>query len=57
MSDEANVCLRSVGPDYMTCSAVRTLKCPGTATGWTLGPYRWLSLEEMIADAEEAGGP
>lgn len=54
--DDANVCLRSLGPDFMTCSAVRTPRDKTVAMGIELGPYEWLSLEQILGDAEMAGG-
>lgn len=54
--NDANVCLRSLGPDFMTCSAVRTPQDNTVAMGIELGPYKWLSLEQILGDAETAGG-
>ncbi|KAH7037599.1 uncharacterized protein B0I36DRAFT_428199 [Microdochium trichocladiopsis] len=54
--EDANVCLRSLGPDFMTCSAVRTPGDKELAMGIELGPYEWLSLEQILSDAEMAGG-
>ncbi|KAI1337178.1 phosphopantetheinyl transferase [Xylariaceae sp. FL0016] len=54
--EDANICLRSLGPDYMTCSAVRTPGRKDDALGWELGPYEFLSVDEIIAHGECASG-
>ncbi|KXJ93991.1 phosphopantetheinyl transferase [Microdochium bolleyi] len=54
--DDANVCLRSLGADYMTCSAIRTPKDKQVGRGIELGAYEWLSLETILQHAEAAGG-
>ncbi|KAI2614989.1 phosphopantetheinyl transferase [Hypoxylon sp. NC1633] len=53
---DANLCLRALGPDYMTCSAVRTPGRREDALGWELGPYRFLSVEEIVRHAEATMG-
>ncbi|KAI5860627.1 4'-phosphopantetheinyl transferase [Durotheca rogersii] len=50
--EDANICLRSLGPDYMTCTAVRTPARREDALGWKLGPFQFLTLDEIIAHAE-----
>ncbi|KAI0172785.1 phosphopantetheinyl transferase [Hypoxylon sp. FL1284] len=50
--DEANVCLRSLGPDYMTCSAIRTPQKKEDGLGWDIGPYKFLPMEEILSHAE-----
>ncbi|KAK4042001.1 hypothetical protein C8A01DRAFT_44980 [Parachaetomium inaequale] len=53
--EDVNMCLRSIGPDYMIATAVRT---PGKAEdglGWALGPYEVLSLGEVLDFAEASG--
>ncbi|OTA62703.1 phosphopantetheinyl transferase [Hypoxylon sp. EC38] len=50
--DDANICLRSLGPDYMTCTAVRTPGRREDALGWDLGPFEFLSMEQILDDAE-----
>ncbi|OTA99988.1 hypothetical protein M426DRAFT_324639 [Hypoxylon sp. CI-4A] len=50
--DDANVCMRSLGPDYMTCTAVRTPERKEDALGWDLGPYQFLTVDQIVADAE-----
>ncbi|KAI1505922.1 hypothetical protein F5X99DRAFT_366582 [Biscogniauxia marginata] len=54
--EDANVCLRSLGPDYMTCTAVRTPRRREDALGWDLGPFVFLDVEEILAHAEAASG-
>ncbi|KAK3336110.1 hypothetical protein B0T19DRAFT_28464 [Cercophora scortea] len=50
--DDVNICLRSLGPDYMICTAVRTPEKKEDALGWRLGPYETLSLDEVLGFAE-----
>ncbi|KAI1379078.1 phosphopantetheinyl transferase [Hypoxylon crocopeplum] len=50
--DDANICLRSLGPDYMTCSAVRTPAKKEDALGWDLGPYEFLTVDRIVEHAE-----
>ncbi|KAI0475951.1 4'-phosphopantetheinyl transferase [Xylariaceae sp. FL0804] len=50
--DDANICLRALGPDYMTCTALRTPRRSGDGLGWELGPFEFLSVDQIIADAE-----
>lgn len=50
--DDVNMCLRSVGEDFMIATAVRTPGNEGEALGWRLGPYELLSLEEVLDFAE-----
>ncbi|KAI1485542.1 phosphopantetheinyl transferase [Biscogniauxia mediterranea] len=50
--DDANVCLRALGPDYMTCTAVRTPARKEVALACELGPFEFLSIEEILAHAE-----
>ncbi|KAI1392034.1 phosphopantetheinyl transferase [Hypoxylon trugodes] len=50
--DDANICLRSLGPDFMTCSAVRTPEKKEDALGWELGPYEFLTMDKILSDAE-----
>lgn len=49
---DANVCLRSVGPNYMTCSAIRTPRQKEVGLGVDLGAYEVLELDEILAHAE-----
>lgn len=49
---DANICLRSLGPDYMTCSAIRTPQRKEDALSWDLGPYEFLTMDQILADAE-----
>lgn len=50
--DDANVCLRSVGPDYMTCTAVRTPRHKEVGLGIELGAYDVVKLDEILEYAE-----
>jgi 4'-phosphopantetheinyl transferase len=50
--EDVNVCLRSVGPDYMIATALRTPGKVEDGLGWTLGPYTDLSLDEVLDFAE-----
>ncbi|KAI0487586.1 phosphopantetheinyl transferase [Xylaria cf. heliscus] len=50
--EDANICIRSLGPDYMTCTAVRTPERKGDALGWELGPYAFLTVDEIVAHGE-----
>ena len=50
--DDANICIRSLGPHYMTCTAVRTPDRKQDALGWHLGPFKFLSMDEIVADGE-----
>lgn len=50
--EDANVCLRSLGPDYMTCSALRTPKQKDLGLGAELGPYEVVEIEEILEWAE-----
>ncbi|KAI0008289.1 phosphopantetheinyl transferase [Xylariaceae sp. FL0662B] len=54
--DDVNLCLRSLGPDYMTCTAVRTPRRKEDGLGWHLGPFEFLELDQVISDAEAASG-
>ncbi|KAF3768868.1 4'-phosphopantetheinyl transferase [Cryphonectria parasitica EP155] len=50
--EDANVCLRSVGPDYMTCSAIRTPQNKEVGLGIRLGPYEVVEIEQILDHAE-----
>ncbi|KAK3330634.1 hypothetical protein B0H66DRAFT_70245 [Apodospora peruviana] len=50
--DDVNICLRSMGPDYMICTVVRTPDRKEDALGWKLGPYEILDLDEVLDFAE-----
>lgn len=52
--DDANICIRSLGPDYMTCTAVRTPERKEDALGWELGPFEFLAVDEIVAHGEAA---
>lgn len=50
--EDANVCLRSMGPDYMTCTALRTPTQKEVGLGVQLGPYELVELNEILEWAE-----
>lgn len=50
--EDANVCLRSLGPDYMTCTALRTPGRKEIGLAVELGPYEVVNLEEILDWAE-----
>lgn len=50
--EDANVCLRSLGPDYMTCTALRTPEQEEVGLGIELGPYEMVELDEILEWAE-----
>ncbi|KAK3389135.1 hypothetical protein B0T20DRAFT_447773 [Sordaria brevicollis] len=52
--EDVNMCLRSMGPDYMIATAVRTPEDPSVGLGWKLGPYEELKLEDLLSHAETA---
>ncbi|KAI1309641.1 phosphopantetheinyl transferase [Xylaria venustula] len=52
--DDANICIRSLGPHYMTCTAVRTPERKEDALSWELGPFKFLTMDVIVADAESA---
>lgn len=52
--DDANICIRSLGPDYMTCTAVRTPERKEDALGWELGLFEFLTVDEIVAHGEAA---
>lgn len=49
--DDANICLRSLGRDYMTATAVRTPASKEIALGWELGPFETLELATILKHA------
>ncbi|ROV96707.1 hypothetical protein VSDG_05626 [Cytospora chrysosperma] len=50
--DDANVSLRSLGPDYMTCTAVRTPRDKEVGLGLDLGAFEMVSIEDILEYAE-----
>ncbi|KAK0737467.1 hypothetical protein B0T21DRAFT_165136 [Apiosordaria backusii] len=50
--EDVNMCLRSMGPDYMIATAVRTPDHKEDGLGWELGPYEILELDEVLDFAE-----
>ncbi|EHA45892.1 hypothetical protein MGG_17878 [Pyricularia oryzae 70-15] len=51
--DDANVCLRALGPDYMVCTAMRTPAEKEKGLGWDMGPFKVISIDEIVKFAEE----
>lgn len=54
--DDANIALRSLGRDYMTCAAFRTPEQKETGLGWGSNPFEMVDIETVISHAEAAGG-
>lgn len=52
--DDANVCLRSLGPDYMTATALRTPARKEDGLGWEMAPFETIDLETILQHAEGA---
>lgn len=50
--DDANVCMRSLGPDYMTCTAVRTPQEKEVGLGVDLGAFEMIPIDEILEYAE-----
>ncbi|KAH8886783.1 phosphopantetheinyl transferase [Thozetella sp. PMI_491] len=50
--DDANMVMRSLGPDFMICAVVRTPAKKEDGLSWHLGPFHRLSLEEILSFAE-----
>ncbi|KAF6835935.1 phosphopantetheinyl transferase [Colletotrichum plurivorum] len=46
--DDVNVCLRALGPDYMTCTAVRTPEHKEDGLAFEMGPFTVLSLDDVL---------
>ncbi|TLD21872.1 hypothetical protein PspLS_08183 [Pyricularia sp. CBS 133598] len=51
--DDANVCMRSLGPDYMVCTAVRTLAEKEKGLSWDMGRFKVITIDEIVKFAEE----
>ncbi|KAM0333471.1 hypothetical protein ACHAQA_002133 [Verticillium albo-atrum] len=52
--EDANVCLRSLGPDYMVGVAVRTPEKREDGLGFRLGAFELVSMEDVITSGEAA---
>lgn len=52
--EDANVCLRSLGPNYMTCTAVRTPQDKEVGLGLDLGPFEVVRIEDILGFAESS---
>ncbi|OBR08670.1 Phosphopantetheinyl transferase [Colletotrichum higginsianum IMI 349063] len=50
--EDVKVSLRALGPDYMTCSAVRTPQRKEDGLAFELGPYKMLDIDEVLAFGE-----
>ncbi|KAK8061394.1 phosphopantetheinyl transferase protein [Apiospora phragmitis] len=50
--DDANICLRSLGPDYMLGTAVRTPKNKEVGLGWHLGAFEVVDVETIVQFVE-----
>lgn len=50
--EDANICLRSVGPNYMTCSALRTQQDKEVGLGLRLAAYEMVEIEQILDWAE-----
>lgn len=50
--DDANVCLRALGPDYIFATAVRTAPNKEDGLAFRLGPFQMLSVEDILTFAE-----
>jgi 4'-phosphopantetheinyl transferase len=50
--ENANVCLRALGPDYMTCTAVRTPDSGKDALAFPIEAFTMLNLEEILEFGE-----
>jgi len=50
--DDANVCMRSLGRDFMVCTAVRTPAKKELGLGFKLGSFDLLSIDEILDFAE-----
>ncbi|PSR87249.1 hypothetical protein BD289DRAFT_432599 [Coniella lustricola] len=46
--EDANICLRSIGPNYMTCSAVRTQQNKEIGLGLQLAAYEMVEIEQIL---------
>ncbi|KAL2133355.1 hypothetical protein VTI74DRAFT_2484 [Chaetomium olivicolor] len=53
--EDVNMCLRSMGQDYMIATAVRTPGRKEDGLGWELRAYEVLELEEVLDFAEKSG--
>ncbi|KAK3940592.1 hypothetical protein QBC46DRAFT_123512 [Diplogelasinospora grovesii] len=50
--EDVNICLRSMGPDFMICTAVRTPENKAVGLDWKLGPYEFVTLDEIMNQGE-----
>ena len=52
--DDANVCLRALGPDYIFATAVRTAPNKDDGLALKLGPFEMVSVDDILDYAESA---
>ncbi|ROT34729.1 phosphopantetheinyl transferase [Sodiomyces alkalinus F11] len=50
--EDANVCLRALGHDYMVCAAVRTPRHKEDGLGFRLGDFEAVSMDEIVEFGE-----
>jgi 4'-phosphopantetheinyl transferase len=50
--NDANICLRALGPDYIIGTAVRTSPNKDDGLAFKLGPFEMLSIDEVLSFAE-----
>lgn len=50
--DDANVCLRALGPDYIFATAVRTAPNKDDGMAFGLGPFEMLNIDNILDFAE-----
>jgi len=50
--DDANVCIRAFGPDYMICAAARTPEKKEDALAFPLGRFEWIDIDDILEFAD-----
>jgi 4'-phosphopantetheinyl transferase len=50
--EDANVCLRPLGPDYMVCTALRTPGRVEAGLRMELGPFELVTVDEIVEFSE-----
>ncbi|EON95941.1 putative phosphopantetheinyl transferase protein [Phaeoacremonium minimum UCRPA7] len=51
--EDAKVCLRALGPDYMTCTAVRAQGNAANELGSASGPFTMIDINQILEYAEK----
>lgn len=46
--DDANICLRSLGKDYMTCTMIRTPSKKEDGLSWDIGPFEFIDIGTIV---------